>query len=103
MEKGKRTVIRLLIFLISYFCIDGGRSLLLINDNGRVVYDHELINDSEVPHEKHFVICTDDEKWVGSSKPDLSCSHLNLGRFFFTLNSSPREFSGLIWQPPETV
>jgi hypothetical protein len=103
MDKGKRVVLKLLIVLISLFCINGGRSLLLISNNEQILFTHDLANDIEIPHQQHFANFTDDEKWFGASRFDFSIFHLNSVKFVYTLNSSTQEFPDSIWQPPKSV
>jgi hypothetical protein len=103
MGKGKQTVIKLLSVLISLFCIDGRRSLMLISINEQILITHDLVNDTEIPHQQHFANFTDDEKWLGSFKFDFSSFHLNSVKFIYSLNFSTQEFLDSIWQPPKSV
>ena len=103
MGKCKRTVLKLLIVLITLFFINGERSLLKFNSNQQILLTHVLVNDVETTHQQNLVICTDDDNWPGSFKSGYSYFHRNSVRFFCILNSSPKEFFGSIWQPPEIV
>jgi hypothetical protein len=103
MGKGKRIVFKLLIVLISFFCINGGRSLMLISNNEQILFTYDLVNDIEIPHQQHFGNFTDEEKWLESFKFDFSSIHLKTVKDLLTLNSSPQEFSDSIWQPPKSV
>jgi hypothetical protein len=103
MERSKRSVVKLLIILILFFCISGGRSLMLISINEHVLFTHELVNDIEIPHQQHFANFTDDEKWFGSSEFDFSTFHPNSVKFVYALNFTTQEFLDSIWQPPERV
>jgi hypothetical protein len=103
MGKGKLTVIKLLIVLIFLFCINGGRSLLLISNSEQILFAYDIANDIEIPHQHHFVNFTDEEKWLESLKFDFPSFHLKTVKFLFTLNSSLQEFSDSIWQPPKSV
>jgi hypothetical protein len=103
MEKGKRTVIKYLLILISVYFIDGGRSLSVVSDNLQILIVHNQVRDIEIPHQQHFVNFTDDEKWLRSISFDFSTLHLNSEKFLFTFNSSPQEFFDSIWQPPKNA
>ena len=103
MGKGKRIVIKLLIVLISLFCLNGGRSLMLISNNQQILFTHDLVNDFEIPTQQHFANFTDDEKWFGSFKFDFSSFHLNSVKFIYTLNFPTQEFQDSIWQPPKNI
>jgi hypothetical protein len=92
-----------LIVLISFFCINGGRSFMLISNKEQVLFTHDLVNDTKIPHQQHFVNFSDEEKWLGSFKFDFSSFHLETVKFLFTLNLSPQDFSDSIWQPPKSV
>ena len=71
MKRSKRIVIKFLIVLISFFCLDGGRSLLLISNNIQILFTQDQINDIEVPHQQHIVNFNDEEKWLESFKFDF--------------------------------
>jgi hypothetical protein len=103
MGNGKRTAIKFLIVFISLFCINGGRSLMLISNNEQILFIQDLVNDIEIPHQQHFGTFTDDEKWLGSFKFDFLCFHPNSVKVIFAMNSSPQEFSDSIWQPPKSI
>lgn len=103
MEKGKRTVIKLLIVFISFFCIDGGRSLLLINNNIQILFAHNHLSDIEIPHQHHLINFNDEEKWLESFKFNFSCFNLNSIKYSYTLNTVSQEFSDSIWQPPKSA
>ncbi len=103
MEKVNRTVIKLMIVLISFFCIDGGRSLVLIKDNIQIIINQDHVNDIEIPHQHHLVNFNDQEKWLELFKFNFSCFNHNPVKFLFTLNTASQEFSDSIWQPPKFV
>jgi hypothetical protein len=103
MEKSKRTVIKLLIVLISFFCINGGKSLMLICNNDQILFTHDIVNDIEIPHQQHFGNFTDEEKWFESFKFDFTSFHPKTVKILLTLNSSLQEYSDSIWQPPKSI
>jgi hypothetical protein len=103
MGKGKLTVIKLLIVLIFLFCINGGRSLLLISNSEQILLAYEIVNDIEIPHQQHFANFTDDERWFGSFKFDFSNFCLNSVKFIYTSNPSIQGFLDSVWQPPKSI
>jgi hypothetical protein len=103
MKRSKGTLVKFLIVLISFFCIDGGRSLLLISNKMQILFPRDQINDVEVPHQHHIVNFFDEEKWLESFKFDFSCFNHNSVKFLFTLNTVSQEYSDSIWQPPKFV
>lgn len=103
MKRSKRIVIKFLIVLISFFCLDGGRSLLLISNNIQILFTQDQINDIEVPHQQHIVNFNDEEKWLESFKFDFFYFNHNPVKFLFTLNTASQEYSDSIWQPPKFV
>jgi hypothetical protein len=103
MGKSSRTVIKLLIVLISFLCVNEGISLMLISNNEQILFTLDLVNDNEIPHQQHFANFIDEEKWIGSSGFDFSTFHLNSVKFVYTLNSSQQAFLDSIWQPPKSV
>ena len=96
----KGTVIKILIVLISFFCIDGGRYLLIISCNLHVVLAHNHGNDVEVPHQHHFVNFYEEENWLESFRYDYSCFNIYPVKFLLTLITDSQEYSDSIWQPP---
>jgi hypothetical protein len=103
MGKVKRTAAEFLIVLISFLCINGGRSMMLFSNNEQIVFTHDPVNDIEIPHQQHFANLADDEKWIGSLNIDFSISQINSVKFRYTVNSSTQEFPDSIWQPPKSI
>jgi hypothetical protein len=103
MERSKRSIIKLLIVLISIFCINGGKSLLLICNSEQVLFTYDLVNDIEITHQQHFDNFADEEKWLESFRFNFSSIHNNSVKPLFSLNYSPQEFLDSIWQPPKGV
>jgi hypothetical protein len=103
MDNSNRIVIKLLIVLIAFLCINGGKSLMLISDNEQNLFMYDHINDIEIPHHQHFGNLTDEEKWLETFKFDFSSIHLKAAISLLTLSSSTQEFSDSIWQPPKSV
>jgi len=103
MRKGKLTIIKLLIVVISVLSIDGGRSFLFIGNNIQMFLSKDHFSDIEVPVQHNIVVFNDDEKWVGSLKFDFSCNVNRPVKFLFTLNIVKQEFHESIWQPPKSL
>jgi hypothetical protein len=103
MEKSKLIIIRLFIVFISFFCIDGGRSVLHFSSDLQIIFTQENANDFELPHQHHLVNFNDDAKWLASYKFDFSCFNYNPVKFLYTPDISSQEFLISIWQPPKFV
>jgi hypothetical protein len=101
MEKGKRIIIQLSIVLISYFCIDGGRSLLITGNNIQILFSQDHTLDFEIPHQHINVNFNTDLKWLESFRYDFSGFDINPVNFHYSLNNVAQEFSDSIWQPPK--
>jgi hypothetical protein len=101
MEKGKRTIAKLLIVLISFFCVDGGRSLLLINNNIQILLNQEHKTDFEAPHQHHLISFNDEEKWMDSFRIDFLGFNYGPLKSSDNLGAHSQEFSDSIWQPPK--
>ena len=103
MGKSRHIIFKLVIVVISFFFIDGGRSLLLISDNIQIILTQDHKTDFEIPHQHHIVNLSTDEKYLELFSFDFSCNDLNSVKFIYSLNSSTQEFSDSIWQPPKFV
>lgn len=103
MEKAKRDIAKLLIVLISFFCIDGGRSIMLITDKIQIIVNQNHINDIDIPHQHHLVSLNEEEKWLESFSLVFFCFNSSPEKFYFYLNTSSQEYSDSIWQPPKFV
>jgi hypothetical protein len=103
MIKGKRNIIKFLIILISFFCIDGGNSLLLIGNNIQILIVQDHIKDIDIPHQHHSAGFNQVEKWLKSFIFDFSCYNNSPVKYLYTLNITSQEFPDLIWQPPKFV
>jgi hypothetical protein len=103
MEKSKRTVIKLIIVLISFLFINGGKSYMLSSNYEQILFTNDLVNDIEIPHQQHFANFSDEEKWLETFKFEFSSIPLETAKGLLTLNSSTQEFSDSIWQPPKSV
>jgi hypothetical protein len=103
MEKGKRTIIKLFIIIISFCFIDGGRSFLIFDDNNQILLTEDPRNDVEMPHQQYTFNFHDEEKWLNSFSFDFFCVNLNSIEFLFTLKFAHQEYLDSIWQPPKFV
>jgi hypothetical protein len=103
MQKGRRTIIKLVIVLISLFIIDGGGSFLLVGSNIKTLLNRNHANDIEVPHPHQVLNFSTDEKYLDTVKIDFSCLNQNSVKFPLTFNIPSQEFSDSIWQPPKFV
>jgi hypothetical protein len=101
MEKVTRTVLNILVILISVYLTDGGRSLSLVSDNIQNIIVHNHIGDIAIPHQQQVVSFNDDEKWPVLSVFDFLAFHPVPVLIPFDMNSPTKEFSDSIWQPPK--
>jgi hypothetical protein len=103
MEKGKLTVIKLLIVLISFCLIDRGITLFISGNNVQNIFSLSHTNDLEIPHQQHLLNFTEDEEWMEINKFDTSCLNLNSIEFLSSSEFVSQEFADSIWQPPKFV
>jgi hypothetical protein len=103
MEKGKKTIIKLLIIITSFFLVDGGRPFLLFGDNLQLLLAQNHSKDIEIPHQHHTINFHDDEKWVETFNLDLSSFNKRSFGFFSPIKFVPQEFLDSIWQPPKSA
>jgi hypothetical protein len=103
MGKGKHTVIKLLIVLISFCIIDRGISLLVFSSNPQNIISLSHTNDLEIPHQQHLLNFNEDEEWVAVFKFDSSCFRSDSIGFLSGIEFAPQEFPDSIWQPPKFV
>jgi hypothetical protein len=103
MEKGKHTLIKFLIVLISFCLTDRGISLFVFGNDVQNIISLNHTNDLEIPHQQHLLNFTEDEEWVEIFKFDTSRLNLNSIGFLFNFKFNPQEFSDSIWQPPKFV
>jgi hypothetical protein len=103
MKKGKQVIIKLLIVLISFFIIDGGRSVYLITNNLQIILASDNLTDLELPHQHNHLDFGEDDKWADSINYNFAL--LNFTPLIFTFNQdiSSRDISDSIWQPPKFV
>lgn len=103
MEIRKRIIIKILIVLISFFLIDGGRSLVVVSSHIQILLAHNHTDDIEIPHQNSVINFTSDEKYLEPVKFDFSCGHPSLIKFPFEISIASQDFSDSVWQPPKTV
>jgi hypothetical protein len=103
MEKGKITAAKVLIVIISFFCIDGGRSIFLVSNNLQILINQNHITDVELPHQHQLENFNDEEKFLETSIFDFSCLEKKSLVFQYTLNNITTDYSDSIWQPPKFV
>ena len=101
MDKVKNIIISLLVIFISFFIIDEGKTIMLI-DNIQIHLNHNQNNELEMPHQHKFNP-SDDEKWMDLKSFELSCSSVKLLIFPCYLNERTVDYKGLVWQPPKST
>jgi hypothetical protein len=103
MVKGKRTLVKLLIILISFFCVDGGRSLLLVANNIQVLICQDHMKDIDVLRLDHPANFNQEEKWIGSFRFDFLYLSTRPVKYLYILEITSQKLPDSIWQPPEFV
>jgi hypothetical protein len=103
MGNTKRTILKLLIILISIIVISGGTSLLLIDNNIQILFVQDNTHDIEIPHQHLQLSLIDEEKWIESFKFDFTVDNLQPDIVLHSLNLISQEFLNSIWQPPRFV
>jgi hypothetical protein len=104
MDRVKRILIKLLVVFISFFFIDGGKTILFIADNVQILLDHNQNSDLEIPHYHNLNKYDDDEKWMKSNSFELSYSFTKPVFVLYYLNNiSSEDYAGSVWQPPKSL
>jgi hypothetical protein len=103
MRKGKLTIFKILIVLISILSIDGGRSILSIGNNLKFFLTRDLADDNEVPGQNNLSVFSDDENWAGIFRFDFSYFLNSPVKFLYSTEIIKQEFSDSIWQPPKSL
>jgi hypothetical protein len=103
MERAKRSILNLLIILTSLFIIDGGRSILLNDNNIQILFSKDYTHDIDIPHQHIHLSLIDEEKWIDSFKFDFPVSTPQTDIVLYSLNWTSQEFLHSIWQPPRVV
>jgi hypothetical protein len=103
MYKVKLIIIQVFIVFISFFFIDGGKSLILIGDNIQILMNHEHNIDLEIPHLYNFIKSLDDEKWMNSNSTELSFLYSKHYLFFCYPDRRTIDFTWSVWQPPKSL
>jgi|WetSurMetagenome_2_1015567.scaffolds.fasta_scaffold01429_4 hypothetical protein len=103
MGKCKLNIIKLLIVLISFLFIGGGRSVMFIADNLQSIVNQDHVSDIELPHQHQSVNFIEEDKWLSSSAFDFSCFNNSPEKHYSYMNSCTKEYSDSIWQPPKFV
>jgi hypothetical protein len=103
MEIVKRTIIKLLIILISFCFIERGISLSIFVSDLQNPVSLSHANDTEIPYQQNLLNIIEDDDLGEIFKFNTCCFNLNSGKLLFNLNFASQEFPDLIWQPPKFV
>lgn len=103
MGSVRNTFIKLLFVLISFFFIDGGKTLLLAGNNIQILLNPNQDGDLEIPHQHILNKYDDDEKGMKSNSIDFLCSITKPAIIHFYLIMRTEDFALSIWQPPKTL
>jgi hypothetical protein len=99
-NKVRQIFLTLIISFISSVLIDGGNTIMFIGNNLQIHLNHDHHSDLEIPHQ-HSYKSADDEKLLTLKSFDLSCSSDKLILSPYNSGLKPRDYSGIIWQPPK--
>ena len=102
MDRVNHLLIKLLVVFISFFFIDGGKTILVIGNNVQILLHHNQNSDREIPHQ-HNLNINDDEKWVKSNSFELLYSSTISVPLFYHLMKSTEDYAESVWQPPKSV
>jgi hypothetical protein len=103
MDKVKRIIISLSIIFISFYFIDGGKTMMLIGTNIQILLNQEHNSDLEIPHQHSFNKSADDEKWIKSNSFELLYSYIKPVLILCYLTISTEDYAGSVWQPPKSL
>lgn len=98
-----RHIITLFAIFISLIIIDEGKDIMLFDNNIQIDLNHNQNKETEIPYQYIFHRTDDDVKWISYNSFDFSYSSGKL--LFFSFYSALRtmDFTGFVWQPPESV
>ena len=99
----KHILLRFIVIIISFSCINGGGSLLIDRQDINILIGHNHTGDIESNHQHHFLTTHDEEKILESCFFDFSCSDNDSLRFLNISNTPTQDFSVSVWQPPRLV
>jgi hypothetical protein len=92
-----------LVIYISFLFIDGGKTILVIDNNVQILLHHNQNCDLEIPHQHNLNIYDDDDKWVKSNSFELLYSYSIPVPLLYHLIKSTEDYAGSVWQPPKSV
>jgi hypothetical protein len=99
----KHILLRILVVIISFSCINGGGFLLIDRQDISILVGHNHSGDIESPHQHHFLTSHDEEKMLQSFSLDFSCIDNNSAEFLNISNTPTQDYSVSVWQPPRLV
>ena len=102
MDRVNHLLIKLLVVFISFFFIDGGKTIMVIGNNVQIHLHHYQNSDLEIPHQ-HNLNIYDGEKWVKSNSFELLYSSTISVPLFYHLIKSTEDYAESVWQPPKSV
>ena len=102
MDRFKRILISILVFFISFYFIDVGKTILVL-DNIQIHLNHNQNSDLEIPHQHNLNKSDDGEKWMNSNSFELPCSSEKHILFSCYPDKKTEDYAGLIWQPPKSM
>jgi hypothetical protein len=103
MNGVKYIIVKILIVFISFFFIDGGKTVLLIGNNLQIFFNHNQNNDLEIPHQHNFNKYDDEGKWMKLNSFEFVFSFTKLSNIPYYLIQRTKDFTEPIWQPPKTL
>jgi hypothetical protein len=95
--------LKLLIFTLSYFLIDGGKTFIFIGTGFQYLTKFEHNSDIELLDHPHLGSLVDSEKWIKEDDNQVEFSDNTSSKNIFNLNLKSPDFINSIWQPPKSV
>jgi hypothetical protein len=101
MKKGRITIIKLLIVLLSILFIDGGRTFYVMGDKIQIILNNSPKSDLEIPGHINYLNFNEEEKWMEYSGFDFTFAFMHSVKFRFIQTIISQDFSDSVWQPPK--
>jgi hypothetical protein len=103
MRMVNSNIIRVTIILTTMLCMEGVKTLALINH--QIYCDINLtdINDSKISNHNHYFDSFEEENWNMPSPFSFTFLQIEVENQMFPNSFFPPELCNSIWQPPKSV
>jgi hypothetical protein len=96
----RNILIRMVVVIISFSCINGAGFILLDRNDISILTGHNHPGDIESTHQHHLLTSHDEEKILESCFFDFSCRDNKSLKFSGNSDTPTQDYSVSVWQPP---